>query len=118
MVTPHLPEGTLSVPPIQGWPRPPRFSLGRVSAAAGTLPSTPQRADNLTSQGKFISQRWKSRNAENTIRFWLVRSPMLFCESVITGSNKCFLQQILEPGLRLSRLNKMACCEGIAFVSN
>jgi hypothetical protein len=29
MVTPHLPEGTLSVPPIQGWPRLPRFSLGR-----------------------------------------------------------------------------------------
>jgi hypothetical protein len=50
--------------------------------------------------------------------FRLLKSPMLFGESVITGSNKCLLQQILEPGLRLSRLNKMSCCEGIAFVSN
>src|SRR5277367_103550 len=35
------------------------------------------RADHLTSQGKFISQRWKSRNAKNTIHFWLARSHSL-----------------------------------------
>jgi hypothetical protein len=43
---------------------------------------------------------------------------MLFCESVITGSNKKRLRQALEPGITLMRLTGMACCEGMAFVSN
>ena len=43
---------------------------------------------------------------------------MLFRESVITGSNKSLLQQLLEPGIVLLRLTRMACCEGMAFVSN
>src|SRR5258708_2565658 len=37
---------------------------------------------------------------------------MLFCEPVITGSNKCLPCQLLEPGLVLLRLTGMACCEG------
>ena len=77
------------------------------------------RADHLTSQGKLISYGEVTHEIlENTIRPLLAGSPMLFCESVITGSNKKRLRQLLEPRMALIRLTEMACCEGMAFVSN
>ena len=111
MVTSHLPEGHFARPANSGMASASALQSGERFGSCGRAAIDASRTD-LTSQGKFISQRWKSRNAENTIRFRLAGSPMLFCESVITGSNKSLLQQLLEPGLVLLRLTRMACCEG------
>ena len=118
MVTPPLPRAVLSVPPFQEYPSASALQSGERFGNRGKAAMHASRADHLTSQGKLISYGEVTYEMfETTIRPLLAGSPMLFCESVITASNKKRLRQF---GTRdhSDASNGNGMLRGMAFVSN